>query len=157
NRLEQREGRVDRYGQLSDTVRAVLMFGTGNPIDAAVLRVLIRKAREIHRRLGISVPVPVDSETVVGAVIEGLFEDRRIDEHPDQVSLEFEGFANVTAMHEEWDRRGERERESRTRFAQHAIKPDEVSRELAALDEVLGDPRTVRHFFVEASQRLGVR
>jgi superfamily II DNA or RNA helicase len=157
NRLEQREGRVDRYGQPNKAVRAVLMFGTGNPIDAAVLRVLIRKARQIHRRLGISVPVPVDSETVVSAVIEALFEGKPVDEHPEQLSLELEGFANVTAMHEEWDRQGERERESRTRFAQHAIKPHEIARELAALDEVLGDPQAVRRFFVEASQRLGVR
>lgn len=157
NRLEQREGRVDRYGQPRDQVRAVLMFGTGNPIDAAVLRVLIRKAREIHKRLGISVPVPVDSETVVNAVIEALFEGKDVGEHPEQLSLEVEGFANVTAMHREWDRRGERERESRTRFAQHAIKPDEVAAELSALDDVLGDPEVVRSFFVEAAQRLDIR
>lgn len=157
NRLEQREGRVDRYGQPRDQVRAVLMFGTANPIDAAVLRVLIRKAREIHKRLGISVPVPVDSETVVNAVIEALFQGKDVGEHPEQLSLDLEGFANVTAMHQEWDRRGERERESRTRFAQRAIKPDEIASELSTLDDVLGDPEVVRGFFVEAAQRLGIR
>lgn len=157
NRLEQREGRVDRYGQPRDRVRAVLMYGIGNPIDAAVLRVLIRKAREIHKRLGISVPVPVDSETVVNAVIEALFEGKDVAEHPEQLALGFEGVTTVAAMHKEWDRRGDRERESRTRFAQHAIKPDEVAAELSALDDVLGSPDVVRSFFVEAARRLEVR
>ena len=157
NRLEQREGRVDRFGQRKATVRAVLMYGTGNAIDAAVLRVLIRKAREIHRRLGISVPVPVDSETVMKAVIEALFEGKSIDKRAEQLSLDFEGFPTVEEMHLEWDRRGAREAESRTRFAQHAIKADEVAEELTKLDDVLGNPDVVRRFLVEASQRLGVR
>ncbi len=44
NRLEQREGRVDRYGQKRPTVKTVLLYGSDNPIDLTVLDVLIKKA-----------------------------------------------------------------------------------------------------------------
>ena len=50
-----------------------------------------------------------------------------------------------------------REKENRTRFAQRALKPDEVRRELAATDAVLGDPDAVRLFVLNAAQRLGVQ
>src|SRR5262249_47203305 len=37
NRLEQREGRVDRFGQQRPEVRAVVLFSEDNPIDGVVL------------------------------------------------------------------------------------------------------------------------
>ncbi len=55
NRLEQREGRIDRYGQIAPQVKCFLLYGQDNPIDGAVLQVLIRKAVEIHKSLGITV------------------------------------------------------------------------------------------------------
>ena len=76
NRLEQREGRVDRYGQQKSRVKAVLLWGEDNAIDRAVLRVLIRKAREIRERLGISISAPVESDAVIQAVIEDVFMQR---------------------------------------------------------------------------------
>jgi superfamily II DNA/RNA helicase len=41
NRLEQREGRVDRFGQLRCEVKTVLLYGANNPVDQVVLEVLI--------------------------------------------------------------------------------------------------------------------
>ena len=73
NRLEQREGRVDRFGQTAPRVKTVLIFGQDNPVDGAVLSVLLRKARDIHRDLGIYVPVPMSSETVMEAVLRSVF------------------------------------------------------------------------------------
>jgi RecG-like helicase len=70
NRLEQREGRIDRYGQTAPQVRCCLLYGRDNPVDGAVLDVLIRKAVTIHRSLGITVPVPMDSTTVSEAVFK---------------------------------------------------------------------------------------
>ena len=65
---EQREGRVDRYGQ-SRKVRALTYYGTDNAIDGVVLEVLLRKHRKIRGSLGISVPVPVDTERVMSAIL----------------------------------------------------------------------------------------
>jgi len=151
NRLEQREGRVDRFGQTREKVKAVLLYGADNPVDGAVLSVLLRKARKIHRTLGIIVPVPADSESVMETVLKALF--LRQEEKP-QMSL-FENEAPVMAVHQDWDRAAEREKRSRTLFAQHAIKPDEVAQELDRTDSVLGDPAVVERFVRMAFQRLG--
>jgi hypothetical protein len=43
-RHEQREGRVDRFGQERPVVRATLIYGANNPVDGAVLEVILRKA-----------------------------------------------------------------------------------------------------------------
>jgi hypothetical protein len=150
NRLEQREGRVDRFGQTSGQVKAVLLYGADNPVDGAVLNVLLRKARHIHKSLGITVPVPVDSESVMDTVIKALFfheteavQPGLFDELP------------VVEVHRKWDHAVERERKSRTRFAQHAIKPDEVAKELEITDSVLGNPHVVERFITTSCQRFG--
>ena len=73
NRLEQREGRVDRFGQTSPVVKTVLLYGADNPIDGAVLKVLLRKAGNIHKNLGITVPLPVESEGIMETLLKALF------------------------------------------------------------------------------------
>lgn len=147
NRLEQREGRVDRFGQTKPTVVAVLMYGRDNPVDGAVLDVLLRKAREIHRTLGVFVPVPTSPESVLEALMKALLLRTR---RPQQLSLGLE----TETLHRLWDEATHRERESRSRFAQHALKPELVQRELEATDAVLGDPAAVRAFVLDAAQRL---
>lgn len=72
NRLEQREGRIDRFGQHSDSVEVALLYGSNNPIDGVVLEVLLRKAREIRRSIGISVPFPENSASVMEAVTHAI-------------------------------------------------------------------------------------
>ena len=75
-RHEQREGRVDRYGQPSPTVRVLTYYGIDNQIDGIVLDVLIWKHKTIRSSLGISVPVPVDTDQVVEAVLKGCCSGR---------------------------------------------------------------------------------
>jgi superfamily II DNA or RNA helicase len=151
NRLEQREGRVDRYGQPTQAVRTTLFYGVDNPIDEAVLRVLLRKAVSIHKTLGISVPLPVDSESVVETVVRSLFQEQvtQQDMFADALPVD------VDRLHDDWDRAAERERESRTRFAQHAIRPEEVAQELYESDAALGSADTVAAFVRAACERLG--
>jgi hypothetical protein len=158
NRLEQREGRVDRFGQtLSKTVKTIRYFSPENPVDGVVIRVLLNKAREIHQALGTHVPVPEESETVTQAVLQALFfKGRTVEEAAPQMELGLE-LPEVVALHRSWDLDAAREKENRTRFAQRALKPEEVRRELEATDAVLGDPLAVEQFVLNASQRLGVQ
>ena len=155
NRLEQREGRIDRYGQNTPVVKSYLLYGQDNPVDGAVLEVLIRKAVEIHKTLGITVPVPMDSATVSEAVFKSLF-DRKTD--AEQLSLldllDPEEDSAVKQVHKSWDRAVEREKVSRTRFAQRAIKPDEVEQELVESDQILGSEADVERFVTAACGRL---
>ncbi len=71
-RHEQREGRVDRYGQPSPTVRTLTYYGVDNQIDGIVLEVLLRKHRTIRSSLGISVAVPASTQEVVQALMQGV-------------------------------------------------------------------------------------
>jgi len=156
NRLEQREGRVDRFGQTADTIKAVLLYGEDNPVDGAVLDVLLRKARAIHRHLGIHVPIPMNSETVMETVLQSLFAGARYDQA--QLTL-FDQTQDASALvqdvHERWEEAADRERESRSRFAQRAVKPEEVAEALSETDDILGNPAAVQAFLLEASQRVG--
>lgn len=154
NRLEQREGRVDRYGQETEVVKTIRYFSPDSAVDGVVINVLLNKAREIHRTLGTYVPVPEESETVTTAVLNALFlRAPKAQAAPGQLDLGLEVPA-VTSFHEQWERDAERERINRTRFAQRALKPAEVRQELEATDIVLGDPAAVQEFVLSASQRL---
>jgi len=152
NRLEQREGRVDRYGQTAKVVKAVRFYGRDNPVDGAVIQVLLEKAKEIYKALGTYVPVPEESETVMQAVLNALF--LRGGEQFRQLSLF--GEEEIKRFHQRWDEDAQREKLIRTRFAQRALKPEEVKRELEATDAVLGDPDAVKDFVLEAGKRLGL-
>ncbi len=156
-RHEQREGRVDRFGQRSPRVRTVMLYGVDNPIDGIVLDVLLRKYRAIRRSLGVSVPVP-GSESVLEAILEGLLLRGRPDEEIEgQLQLfEMDVLAPRRAdLHRRWDQAAERERRSRTIFSQEGIKADEVDAELRASRSVLGGPEDVARFTQEALRALG--
>ncbi len=158
NRMEQREGRVDRYNQKSKVVKAIRYFSPDNPVDGAVLEVLLNKAREIHRVLGTHVPVPEEGETVTEALLNALFLRAKPTREAAaaQLKLDFGEEPEVKAFHHRWELDAEREKINRTRFAQRALKPAEVRRELEETDAVLGDPDAVREFVLNAGQRLGL-
>ncbi|RMD80427.1 MAG: DEAD/DEAH box helicase [Chloroflexi bacterium] len=155
NRLEQREGRVDRYGQPAPEVKVIRYYGADNPVDGVVLDVLLNKASEIRKTLGTHVPVPEESESVTEAVLNALFLRGGYQSTAQQLTLDFMP-ADVQALHTRWQRDAEREKLTRTRFAQRALKPQEVQRELEVADSVLGDPNTVRSFVLDAAQRVGL-
>jgi superfamily II DNA/RNA helicase len=73
NRLEQREGRVDRFGQSAPVVKTALLYGEDNPMDGIVLRVLLQKAREIKKAIGISVPFPENNQSIMQTVTKVLY------------------------------------------------------------------------------------
>lgn len=153
-RHEQREGRVDRYGQPNPEVKVVTYYGVDNQIDGIVLNVLLRKHREIRNSLGISVPIPGDPNQIAQAVLEGLLlrEERTA---PQQMVLSgFEELLqpNQKQLLDDWDQSAEREKQSRTMFAQHSIKPDEVMTELQAARAAIGSGVAVREFIAEAAQ-----
>jgi superfamily II DNA or RNA helicase len=156
-RHEQREGRVDRYGQPRDTVRVITFYGENSPIDGLVLDVLLRKHQRIRKSLGVAVPVPMDSSTVMDAILEGLITRGRDDDSVfEQLSLIEEvskPFQNELDL--EWTDAAEREKRSRTLYAQHAIKPEEVHRELVAVREAIGAGVDVRRFVAEALRAHG--
>jgi len=139
-RHEQREGRVDRFGQIAKIVRAITIYGEDTGIDGIVMDVLIRKHAQIRKDLGISVPVPNEAnERVLSALMEGLM---LRGQRASQATLDDELFT-VTAQ---WASAAEQERASRTRYAQAAIHPDEVSREVEEARSRMGGSADVAAF-----------
>ncbi len=150
-RHEQREGRVDRYGQKSPGVRVLTYYGVDNPIDGIVLDVLVRKHKKIKTSLGISVPVPLNSESLVEAIFEGLL--LRENETSSQLllpGLEEYLKPSLEKFSKEWESSADREKRSRTIFAQETIKVDEIARELNDAWEQTGTKAEVRDFLVSA-------
>lgn len=160
NRLEQREGRVDRFGQSSPTVKTYLLYGKDNPIDGVVLKVLIHKVREIKRDLKISIPFPDDSQSIMDAVLQSvLLNPKKIQENL-QLGL-FDGSEKIKEAELEITRKlddaAKREKASRDLFAQHAIKAQDIDEDLKAVDEAIGNPNTVQDFVKEAMAYLGAQ
>ena len=155
-RHEQREGRVDRFGQRSPEVRVITYFGTDNAIDGVILDVLIRKHKSIKSDLGVAVAVPGSSEQIAEALFEGaLFRDQ---EGAGQLALDFidELDSQKQELHAEWENARDREKVSRSRFAQHTIKPDAVAAELASVRAAIGGSADVTRFFVDVLQTANV-
>ncbi|MFE1457461.1 helicase-related protein [Streptomyces sp. NPDC058735] len=147
-RHEQREGRVDRFGQRRDVVKAVTLYGSDNAIDGIVLDVLLRKHARIRKATGISVPVPDSSENVMQAVLEGLIlrGERPQYEQEGLFAVESPAGRRTAELHEAWQSAAEREKASRSRYAQNAIKRDEVAQEVAEVRASLGTGEEVRRF-----------
>lgn len=148
-RHEQREGRVDRFGQRAPVVRAVTLFGSDNQIDGLVLDVLLRKHAAIRKATGVSVPVPDNNQAVVEALMEGLLL-RGQDSYQESLDLGLD--AQVHALDAAWQSAAEREKQSLTKYAQNAIHPEDVAAELAEIRSGIGTRHSVRDF-VEATLR----
>ena len=167
NRLEQREGRVDRFGQQAPEVKACLLYGADNPIDGIVLDVLLRKVREIKRATGINVPFPEDSQSIIDTITQALLlnPDRRIEKkrgEQQQMLFDYTAFGEAAAaknrVTRKVDEAANRETASRSIFAQHAIKAHEIEEDLRAVDEAIGDPKAVQDFVTSTlSNLLGVQ
>jgi superfamily II DNA/RNA helicase len=71
-RHEQREGRVDRFGQKAREVRSTMLYGEDNPVDGAVLQVILRKAESIRKELGVLVPMPDDEGKLTQALLNAV-------------------------------------------------------------------------------------
>jgi SNF2 family DNA or RNA helicase len=122
-RHEQREGRVDRYGQARKTVRVLTYYGLDTQIDGIVLDVLIRKHKTIRSSLGIWVPVPVDTNAVVEAIFEGLLL-REQGGAGEQLLPGLEEYLRPRKeeLYTQWEAAADREKRSRTMFAQESVK-----------------------------------
>lgn len=155
-RHEQREGRVDRYGQPRPEVRVLTYYGIDNAIDGIVLDVLLRKHKTIRSSLGISVPVPMDTNAVVEAIFEGLLLREKggggqlllpgLDEMLERESRQ---------LHGAWEAAADREKRSRTVFAQETIRPEEIRPELEASQAAVGSSETLRRFVEDALRAHG--
>lgn len=156
-RHEQREGRVDRFGQQAPEVRCTMLYGQDNPVDGFVLNVILRKGEAIQRELGVLVPLPEDEQRINQAMVKAALmkrsEAKR--QQPHQYSFDFGESERILApLEAQWRDALEKAKANRTVFAQRRIRPDEVMPEWQRQQEALGSAEDVRRFVHSACARL---
>ncbi|OLP45722.1 DEAD/DEAH box helicase [Rhizobium oryziradicis] len=154
-RHQQREGRVDRFGQPAEIVRSIMMFSPDSGIDGAVLDVILRKAEEIRKATGVTVPLPDERGPVTDALMAAVMLRRGGGGHQ-QLTLDLQLTNGVQVMETRWRDASENEKRSRARFAQNAMKPSEVAPEWEKVKSLLGSPEETLEFVERAMSRFGV-
>jgi len=154
SRHEQREGRVDRFGQQAPEVRATILYGQDNPVDGFILNVILRKAEAIRKELGVLVPLPADEQRINQALIKAaLLKRRRITNY----QTEFD-FADLTpeleTLDTHWQDAMERAKANRTVFAQRRLRPEEVLPEWEKQRSLIGGSEQVLRFVQNTCSRL---
>ena len=154
-RHEQREGRVDRFGQQAPEVRCTMLYGQDNPVDGFVLNVILRKGEAIQKELGVLVPMPEDKQRINQALIKAALM-KRVSSHSLQMGFAFEEAEQLLApLQTQWTDALEKAKANRTVFAQRRIRPDEVLPEWQKQQNALGSSADVQRFVQSACARLG--
>lgn len=152
-RHEQREGRVDRFGQRAKEVRSTMLYGEDNPVDGAVLQVILRKAEAIRKELGVLVPMPDDQGKLTQALLNAVLL-RKHHVVGSQSQLDFgEPAKEIESV---WQSAREKAAKNRSIFAQRRLKPDDVLPEWRKSAAVLGGEDDVQRFVTRALSKLGV-
>ena len=163
NRMEQRNGRIDRFGQTAHEVLISTLHAKNNPVDDIVLNVLYKKQEEIRKKLGVYLPIADNDASLMENIMQRIF-DAKVPTQTDYMQLSL--FDNDP----EWKRQQDEELEiqlkkmeenekiSHTYFA-HNNKQMDPTRLKASLEEaksVIGGVEDTRDFVVEQLLHVGV-
>lgn len=166
-RHEQREGRVDRFGQTSPKVRCAMLYSADNPVDGMVLRVILSKSKKIREELGVLVPVPDKKETINRAILKAALFSKSNLHMTDARSYQSE--LNISYLDEEsgndeehvldlaWKDAADKVKGNRTVFAQASIHVDDVIPLWQAENSSLGSLEELQYFAEEACAYFGVK
>lgn len=152
-RHEQREGRVDRFGQKAREVRSTMLYGEDNAVDGAVLHVILRKAESIRKELGVLVPLPDDEGKLTQALMNAvLLRNGSATSYQSQLDLWAEPAKDIDLA---WQSAKEKAKQNRSIFAQRRLKPEDVLPEWRKSAAVLGGEAEVERFVSRAVAQLG--
>lgn len=151
NRLEQREGRVDRFGQVSTEVKAYLLYGQDNPIDLKVLEILIKKVRDIQRSTGVSISLGDENTSIMDALIKDvLLDTQSTTDSGQQLGLFADEF-----YRKELEAARERANNLKSIFAHEAVNKEDIEKNLMEVDEAIGNVSSVESFVKAGVLHLG--
>jgi superfamily II DNA or RNA helicase len=153
-RHEQREGRVDRFGQQAKKVRSTMLYGEDNPVDGAVLQVILRKAESIRKELGVLVPMPDDEGKLTQALLNAVLL-RKHNALGKQAQIGFDFGEPAQQIETAWQSAREKAAKNRSIFAQRRLKPDDVLPEWRKSAAALGNEDDVQRFVSRAMSKLG--
>lgn len=152
-RHEQREGRVDRFGQKAREVRSTMLYGEDNPVDGAVLHVILRKAESIRKELGVLVPMPDNEGKLTQALMNAvLLRKGAATSYQPELDLWGEPANEIDLA---WQSAKEKAKQNRSIFAQRRLKPEDVLPEWRKSTAMLGGEAEVERFVSRAAAQLG--
>lgn len=156
SRHEQREGRVDRFGQEAREVRATMLYGQDNPVDGFILNVILRKAEAIRKELGVLVPMPADAQRINQALIKAaLLKKNRTVNYQTEFDLgDLTATPDLATLDSHWRDAMENAKANRTVFAQRRLRPEEVLPEWEKQRSLLGGGSDIQRFVVNTCARL---
>ena len=163
NRMEQRNGRIDRFGQTAPSVLVSTLHSKNSLVDDIVLNILYKKQDEIRKKLGVYLPIADNDATLMETIMKRIFEAKApakqnynqltlFDDDPEwQMALEKEREIKLKEMENN-------EKISHTYFA-HNNKQMDPSRLTASLNEarsVIGGVEDTCDFVVKQLQNAEV-
>ncbi|MCJ7430180.1 DEAD/DEAH box helicase [Candidatus Bathyarchaeota archaeon] len=154
NRLEQRNGRVDRYGQPKDTVFIRTMV-VNDSLEAAILKVLVEKAFQIRQDFGFSPPFFGDDISVLDLIREQGYDvkigQRSLDDFLKDMSPEPEQVINPFS-----DESIQRMKNDNF-YGQSSIDLSEVQKRLTETENLIGSKEQIQNFVKSGLNRFGCR
>lgn len=150
NRIEQREGRVDRFGQSAPIIKTYLLYGEDNAMDTFVMEVLLKKVREIQKSIGVSINIGENSKSIMAEAAKRILFDEKSSGVQSRLFADTE--ETITNELELARKKGEN---LRSIFAHETIDPEAIKKDLEAVDEAIGDVDTVVGFVQAAVTQLG--
>lgn len=161
NRVEQRNGRIDRFGQTEPEVSIFTLFDEeNNPVDKIIMKVLYRKQEQIRKNLGIYIPIADNDSSLMENIMEEIIVLDTKQKFIHQPTLfDFEDFTETTEEHElRLQRAVEIEKKSHTYFAHNtkAMNPTRLVESLNEAKKVIGDVNDTRDFVVSELRHAGI-
>ena len=162
NRMEQRNGRIDRFGQTSREVLVSTIHASNNPVDDIVLNILYKKQQEIRDRLGVYLPIAENDASLMEEIMQRIFEANAKAQpqymQPSLFSEEELRQDDVEEREIKLKRLEENEKISHTYFAHNTKKMDPTNLKMAIAEarEVIGGGEDTCHFVVQVLRGIGV-
>jgi superfamily II DNA or RNA helicase len=154
NRLEQRNGRIDRYGQPKDIVYIRTMV-VNDSLEAAILKVLVEKAFQIREDFGFSPPFFGDDISVLDLIREQGYDvkigQRSMDDFLKDFSSEPQQIANPFS-----DESIQRMKNDNF-YGQSSIDLSEVQKRLSETENLIGSREQIQDFVKSGLNRFGCR
>ncbi|MDO4158886.1 MAG: helicase-related protein [Prevotellaceae bacterium] len=161
NRMEQRNGRIDRFGQTEKEVAIFTLFDEEtNPMDKIIMKVLYRKQNQIRKSLGIYIPIADNDSSLMESIMEEIIVLDTKKQFIQQPSLFGpDDFKETTEEHDKRIQRAvEIEKKSHTYFAHNtkAMDPTRLVESLNEAKKVIGDIYDTRDFVIGELHHAGV-
>jgi superfamily II DNA or RNA helicase len=150
NRLEQRTGRIDRYGQKVREVhiRTLVMSDT---LDATILKVLIEKARRIREEYGFSPPFFGDDANVIDMIREQGLEVPSVQRKLFEFGEDGKSREQINPFDDETIERIKAE----SFYGQSDVDLSEVRSRMKETEELIGSEEDFRRFVISGLKSLG--